>query len=309
MKITPITNINFSKFINKSALVETVHGTFFGTFGYFKDNMALYEGEFVKHIIQLEDIIKFICEDTKGLKNVGSMVSTENDENPHDEKKRTHDHTIKDNSRGKLIHENFSVLLRDRLKSKFFGNISEEVVNQENEFTMTEAEIAKRDRMADAMLNSSNFKPKLKGKDTKENAAHRIATFKIMGGGRKDSGYEPGLFSGGRDESAPKRTRSQRRDDARLTMGDKSEKKSDKKVLKSTRKKIANTNRTTGLSGSSKNVPKNRQQAEKQKASRKTVTDRKTFANLKGSDKLTLAAYRKRRLAKNLKSSRYSVSK
>ena len=174
---------------------------------------------------------------------------------------------------------------------------------------MTEAEIAKRDRMADAMENSSNFKPKLKGKDTKENAAHRIATFQVMGGGRKKSGYEPGLFSGGRDESAPKRTRSQKRDDARITMGDKSQEKSDKKVLKSTRKKIPNTNRTTGLSGSSKNVPKNRQKAERQKASRKTVTDRKTFANLKGSDKLTLAAYRKRRLAKNLKSSRYSVSK
>jgi len=309
MKITPITNINFSKFINKSALVETVHGTFFGTFGYFKDNMALYEGEFVKHIIQLEDIIKFICEDTKGLKNVGSIVSTRNDENPHDEKKRKHDHTIKDNSRGELIHENFGVLLRDRLKSKFFGNVSEEVVNQENEFTMTEAEIAKRDRMADAMLNSSNFNPKLKGKDTKENAAHRIATFKIMGAGRNKSGYEPSLYSHGRDDSAPKRTRKQKEEDARVTMDDEAEKKYNKKVLKSTRKKIPNTNRTTGLSGSSKNVPKNRQKAERQKASRKKVTDRKTFANLKGSDKLSLAAYRKRRLAKNLKSSRYSISK
>ena len=208
-----------------------------------------------------------------------------------------------------MIHENFKVLLRDRLKSRFFGDISEEVVNQENEFTMTETEIAKRDRMADAMLNSSNFKPKLKGKDTKENAAHRIATFQVMGGGRKKSGYEPGLFSGGRDESAPKRTRSQKRDDARITMGDKSQKKYDKKILKSTQKKIPNTNRTTGLSGSSKNVPKNRQQAEKQKASRKKVTDRKTFANAKGSDKLTLSANRKRRLAANLKSSRYSASK
>lgn len=309
MKITPITNINFSKFINKSALVETVHGTFFGTFGYFKDNMALYEGEFVKHIIQLEDIIKFICEDTKGLKNVGSMVSTENDENPHDEKKRKHDHTIKDNSHGKPIHENFGVLLRDRLKSKFFGNISEEVVNQENEFTMTDPEIAKRDRMADAMLNSPNFKPKLKGKDTKENAAHRIATFQVMGGGRNKHGYEPSLYSHGRDDSAPKRTRKQKRNDARITMDDDGEKKYNKKLLKSTQKKIPNTNRTTGLSGSSKNVPKNRQQAEKQKASKKTVTGRKTWANAKGSDRSTMAANRKRRLAANLKNSPYFAGK
>ena len=354
MKITPITNINFSKFINKSALVETVHGTFFGTFGYFKDNMALYEGEFVKHIIQLEDIIKFICEDTKGLKDVGSMVSTENDENPHDEQKRKHDHTINDNSYGEPIHEeihkrgdnfvvttkgggrvlgthttkekalkqlaaveiskhsvneDFGVLLRDRLKSKFFGNISEEVVNQENEFTMTDPEIAKRDRMADAMLNSPNFKPKLKGKDTKENAAHRIATFQVMGGGRNKHGYEPSLYSHGRDDSAPKRTRKQKRNDARITMDDDGEKKYNKKLLKSTQKKIPNTNRTTGLSGSSKNVPKNRQQAEKQKASKKTVTGRKTWANAKGSDRSTMAANRKRRLAANLKNSPYFAGK
>jgi len=295
-QVNSFDDINLDKLLNKAILVETTDGTYFGTFGKFKGKWALYEDTFVKNIIVPENIVKVVCE------NVKIVIDKP-------EKKRKHKHTIVDNSDGELIQENVKLLLRDRLKSRFFGDISEEVVNPENEFTMTEAEIAKRDRMADAMENSSNFKPKLKGKDTRKNAAHRIATYKVLGGGRKDSGYEPGLFSGGRDESAPKRTRSQKRDDARITMGDKSQKKSDKKVLKSTRKKIANTNRTTGLSGSSKNVPKNRQKAERQKASKKTVTDRKTFANLKGSDKLTLAAYRKRRLAKNLKSSRYSVSK
>ena len=292
-------NKNITDFMNKRILVETTNGVYFGILGTFKNKLALYEADYVKNIIIPENVISVLCENIKtNIKKIDKP-----------EKKRKHDHTIVDNSDGELIHENFKVLLRDRLKSRFFGDISEEVVNQENEFTMTETEIAKRDRMADAMLNSSNFKPKLKGKDTKENAAHRIATFQVMGGGRKKSGYEPGLFSGGRDESAPKRTRSQKRDDARITMGDKSQKKYDKKILKSTQKKIPNTNRTTGLSGSSKNVPKNRQQAEKQKASRKKVTDRKTFANAKGSDKLTLSANRKRRLAANLKSSRYSASK
>ena len=295
-QVNSFDDVNLDKLLNKAILVETTDGTYFGTFGKFKGKWALYEDTFVKNIIIPENIVKVVCE------NVKIVIDKP-------EKKRKHRHTIVDNSDGELIHEDVKLLLRDRLKSRFFGDISEEVVNPENEFTMTEAEIAKRDRMADAMENSSNFKPKLKGKDTRKNAAHRIATYKVLGGGRKDSGYEPGLFSGGRDESAPKRTRSQKRDDARITMGDKSQKKSDKKVLKSTRKKIPNTNRTTGLSGSSKNVPKNRQKAERQKASKKTVTDRKTFANLKGSDKLTLAAYRKRRLAKNLKSSRYSVSK
>ena len=289
-------NINFSKFFNKSVLVEITDGIYFGKFGQFKGKLALYEGEYVKKTFNSEDIIKFICEDTKIVID-------------KPEKKRKHDHTCKDNSDGELIHEDFGVLLRDRLKSKFFSNISEEVVNQENEFTMTEAEIAKRDRMADAMLSSSNFKPKLKGKDTRENAAHRIATFKILGGGRNKHGYEPSLFTHGRDDSAPKRTRKEKLNQARMTMRDKAQDKYDKKVLDSTQRKIPNTNRTTGRSGSSKSVPKNRRKAERQKASKKKVTNRKTFANAKGSDKISLAQYRKNRLEKNLKTSKYSASK
>ena len=334
-------NINFSKFFNKSVLVEITDGVYFGKFGQFKGKLALYEGEYVKKTFNSEDIIKFICEDTKIVID-------------KPEKKRKHDHTCKDNSDGELIHEeihkrgeefvvttegggrvlgthsteekakkqlaaieiskhsvneDFGVLLRDRLKSKFFSNMAEEVVNQENEFTMTEPEIAKRDRMADAMLSSSNFKPKLKGKDTRENAAHRIATFKILGGGRNKHGYEPSLYSHGRDDSAPKRTRKQKREDARVTMGDEAEDKYNKKVLNSTQRKIPNTNRTTGLSGSSKSVPKNRRKAERQKASKKKVTNRKTFANAKGSDKISLAQHRKNRLEKNLKTSKYSASK
>ena len=292
-------NKNITDFMNKRILVETTNGVYFGILGTFKNKLALYEADYVKNIIIPENVISVLCENIKtNIKKIDKP-----------EKKRKHDHTIVDNSDGELIHENFKVLLRDRLKSRFFGDISEEVVNQENEFTMTDAEIAKRHRMADAMLNSPNFKPKLKGKDTKENAAHRIATFQVMGGGRNKHGYEPSLYSHGRDDSAPKRTRKQKRNDARITMDDDGEKKYNKKLLKSTQKKIPNTNRTTGLSGSSKNVPKNRQKAEKQKASRKKVTDRKTWANAKGSDKLTLSANRKRRLAANLKNSPYFAGK
>ena len=94
-----------------------------------------------------------------------------------------------------------------------------------------------------------------------------------------------------------------------MTMRDKAQDKYDKKVLDSTQRKIPNTNRTTGLSGSSKSVPKNRRKAERQKASKKKVTNRKTFANAKGSDKISLAQYRKNRLEKNLKTSKYSASK
>jgi len=292
-------NKNITDFMNKRILVETTNGVYFGILGTFKNKLALYEADYVKNIIIPENVISILCENIKtNIKKIDKP-----------EKKRKHDHTIVDNSDGELIHENFKVLLRDRLKSRFFGVISEEVVNPENEFTMTDPEIAKRDRMADAMLNSPNFKPKLKGKDTKENAAHRIATFQVMGGGRNKHGYEPSLYSHGRDDSAPKRTRKQKRNDARITMDDDGEKKYNKKLLKSTQKKIPNTNRTTGLSGSSKNVPKNRQKAERQKASKKTVTDRKTWANAKGSDRLTMAANRKRRLAANLKNSPYFAGK
>lgn len=340
-QVNSFDNVNLDKLLNKDILVETTDGTYFGTFGKFKGKWALYEDTFVKNVIIPENIVKVICENVKIVidkpekkrKHRHTIVDNSDGELIQEEIHKRGDefvvtteggekvlgtHPTKEKAQKQLaaieiskhsVNEDVKLLLRDRLKSRFFGDISEEVVNQEHEFTMTEPEIAKRDRMADAMLRSPNFKPKLKGKDTKENAAHRIATFQIMGAGRNKSGYEPSLFSHGRDDSAPKRTRSQKRDDARVTMGDKAEDKYNKKVLKTTRRKIPNTNRTTGLSGSSKNVPKNRQKAERQKASKKTVTDRKTFANLKGSDKLNLAAYRKRRLAKNLKTSRYSASK
>jgi len=291
-----IINKNITNFTNKNVLIEMTDGVCFGTLGTFKDKLAIYEGNYVKNIIIPENIISILCENTKTIvKKIDKP-----------KEKRKHDHTIVDNSDGELIHENFKVLLRDRLKSRFFGDIAEEVVNPENEFTMTEPEILKRDHMADAMLNSPNFKPKLKGKDTKENAAHRIATFQIMRHARNKHGYEPSLFTHGRDDSAPKRTRKEKLNQARMTMRDKAQDKYDKKLLKSTQKKIPNTNRTTGLSGSSKNVPKNRKEAEKQKASRKSVTSRKTFANAKGSAKLTMAAHRKNRLAKNLKTSPYA---
>jgi hypothetical protein len=104
--VNSIIDVNLSSLIGKKALIESNDGIFFGTFGFFKDKMALYEGDFVKKTFISENIIKFICEGSKFVKrDVGSMVSTRNDKNPHDEKKRKHDHTITDNSRGELIHE------------------------------------------------------------------------------------------------------------------------------------------------------------------------------------------------------------
>lgn len=340
-QVNSFDNINLDKLLNKDILVETTDGTYFGTFGKFKGKWALYEDTFVKNIIIPENIVKVICENVKIVidkpekkrKHRHTIVDNSDGELIQEEIHKRGDefvvtteggekvlgtHPTKEKAQKQLaaieiskhsMNENVKLLLRDRLKSRFFGNISEEVVNPENEFTMTDPEILKRDNMADAMLRSPKFKPKLKGKDTKENAAHRIATFQIMGPGRNKHGYEPSLYSHGRDDSAPKRTRKQKRNDARITMDDEGEKKYNKKLLKSTRKKIANTNRTTGLSGSSKNVPKNRQKAERQKASKRTVTDRKTFANARGSDRSTMAANRQRRLAANIKNSPYFAGK
>jgi len=165
-----------SDFLNKKVLLETSSKNIFGVLGKFKGNFAIYEDTYVKGIIDPETITKIICENVKILVD-------------KPETKRRHDHTCKYNSDDKLIHENNSLLLRDRLKAKFFTNISEEIVNHENEFTMTTKEIYKRDRTAEAMLARSDFKPELKNGDTKEEAAHRIATDIVMSG-RQGKGYK-----------------------------------------------------------------------------------------------------------------------
>jgi len=143
-------------------------------------------------------------------------------------------------ARKKNISEGAKLLLKEKLASIFF---KEEIVNPENEFTMTDDEIFERDQYADAMLNDPKFNPTLQNNDTKEEAAFRIATHKIIGqrsgGSTKGKGYERGVFDNlegsrkkrraGRDMIKGDKTESDRRKTETIT---------DKRGRKVTRKKV-----------------------------------------------------------------------
>lgn len=210
-----------SDFLNKKVLLETSSKNIFGVLGKFKGNFAIYEDTYVKGIIDPETITKIVCENFKILvdkpekkrKHDHTCKDNSDGELIHEEIHKRGDefvvtteggervlgtHPSKEKAEKQLaaieiskhsVNEDFSLLLRDRLKSRFFTNISEEVVNHENEFTMTTKEIYKRDRTAEAMLARSDFKPELKNGDTKEEAAHRIATDIVMSG-RHGKGYK-----------------------------------------------------------------------------------------------------------------------
>lgn len=188
-------------------------------------------------------------------------------------------------SKARQMSESASLLLREKLKSMFFG---EEVVNPENEFTMTDAEIQDRDKRAESMLASPNFNPQLKKGDTKEEAAHRIATAAVIGerGGR---GHERGLFGGEDERKSEKYSRRKTRDLRRLTRGDKSEKKYEK---------------TRKISASSKAATKNPEETKKARRGKKA--ERRTFANLKAAKDKTFGETRKIRDEKTASESRYA---
>ena len=301
--VNSISDLNLNKLIGKKALLESDEGTFFGTFGQFKGNCALYEGEFLKKVVYSQNIVKIICE------NVKIIIDKP-------EKKRKHDHTVVDNSDGELIqeeihkrgdkyvvttegggrvlgthptkekalkqlaaveiskrsvNEDISLLLCDRLKTRFFGNITEEVVNKDNEFSMSPAEIRDRDRRADAMLRSKSFNPQLKNGDTKEEAAHRIATAQVIdersGNGHKGAD----LFS-----SREGLTRKQRKGAKRQLQGGKDFEKREKAITKKSR---------TG--GNRKTPARNPEKADEQTRRKKFVTDRRTVANIPGTQGAT----------------------
>jgi hypothetical protein len=301
--VNSISDLNLNKLIGKKALLESDEGTFFGTFGQFKGNCALYEGEFLKKVVYSQNIVKIICE------NVKIIIDKP-------EKKRKHAHTITDNSDGELIqeeihkrgekyvvttegggrvlgthptkekalkqlaaveiskrsvNEDISMLLCDRLKTRFFGSITEEIVNKDNEFSMSPAEIRDRDRRADAMLRSKSFNPQLKNGDTKEEAAHRIATAQVIDA-RSGNGYKGAdLFS-----SVEGLTRKQRKGAKRQLQGGKEFEKREKAITKKSR---------TG--GNRKTPARNPEEADEQTRRKQRVTNRRTVANIRGTQGAT----------------------
>jgi hypothetical protein len=293
-------NVNFNKYIGKKILAETVDGTYYGTLGTFKNNLAIFKNGEVQRAFEPNKLLKFVCEDVKLIykfptdeflqekkihrggkilvtnKTGTKVLGTHETEAAADAQL---DAIHASQARQGKIHESSELLLKELIKNKWF--VKEEVVNPGNEFTMTNAEIQARDKRAEAMLRSKKFNPKLKGKDTKENAAHRIATYMIMAE-RGGKGYEGGLF-GREDERKEKQySRRQTRDLRRLTRGDKAEDKYEKTVrpgrkrektaTKGTskeRRKFANVGGTEGERFTKASEKRNKQTVERSRYAKK----------------------------------------
>jgi|688.fasta_scaffold206582_1 hypothetical protein len=291
-------NINFNKYMGKKVLAETVDGTYYGTLGTFKNNLAVFKNGEVQRTFEPNSLLKFVCEDAKlcykfttdeflqekkvhrggkilvtnkaGTKVLGTHTTEAAADAQLD---AIHASQAR---RGKL-HESSELLLKEQIKNKWF--VKEEVVNPANEFTMTNAEIQARDKRAEAMLRSGKFNPKLKNGDTKEEAAHRIATFMIMSQ-RSGKGYEGGLFGREDERSEKKYSRRQTRDLRRLTRGDKAEDKYEKRVRPGRKRE------KTATKGTSK--------------------ERRTFANVGGTEGERFTKASEKRNKQTVERSRYA---
>lgn len=283
-QLSDFNTVNFSKFMGKKVLAETTDGTFFGVLGTVKNKPAIYKNEILEKVLDSDKLLKFVCENTK--------LTFKYPVNDFLQEKKIHKggkilvtnkagtkvlgtHTTEaaadaqlnaihaNQAKSKKMHESSELLLKENIKNKFF--IKEEVVNPGNEFTMTNAEIQDRDKRAESMLASPNFDPVLKNGDTKEEAAHRIATAAVIGE-RSGKGYQGGLFGGEDERKEKKYSRRETRDLRRLTRGDKEEKKYEK---------------TRGSRGSEKTATKTPEDTRKARQGKKA--ERRTFSNVKGT--------------------------
>lgn len=299
-KVTNISNVNFSNMIGKKVLAETVDGTFYGVLGTVKNNPAIYKNGNLERALEPEKLLKIVCE---GVKYVFKIPTNEflQEKKIHRGGKilvtnkagtkilGTHETEAAADAqldaihasqarRGKL-HESTELLYKENIRNKFF--VKEEVVNPGNEFTMTNAEIQERDKRAEALLKNPKFKPKQVGKDkTRENSAHRVATYMVMQE-RGGKGYEPGLFGGEDERKSEKYSRRKTRDLRRLTRGDKTEEKYEKR-----RRGKRNLERTA------KKIPGKK-------------NERRTFSNVKGTKGARFKDAARQRSEKTFKASRY----
>lgn len=321
--ITDFSKINFTKFLGKKVLAETIDGVFYGLLGTSKTGFGVYKNGTLQRTLEEGKLLKFVCEDTKYVfkfptnefleeKKVhrgGKILVTnkagtkvlgthESEASADSQLKAIHASQAR---RGKL-HESSELLLKESIKNRWF--VKEEIVNPDNEFTMTDDEIYERDKIADKILNDPKKlakiknKSKKKGTDTDEEKAHRVATYIVLshrkgGGSKKGAGYQSGLFQ---DLEGSKSKRRAGRD---LVKGDKTEQGRRKKETKTTKtgKKVTRNIVKSGKKGIIK--PKYREEAEKLQKQRKKVPEymRRRSANLTGAEGMTRAQFAKARRA------------
>jgi len=308
MNNTTPNTLDFSKFIGKSALVETTDGHYFGKFGKFKGNYALYEGEFVKKIIVPENIIKFFCEDTRyaPILTVPKKKKKDREKNDDDDDTATASNSNNINlvpslqifnpvgasavnHRTSDISESFSILLRDRLKSKFFNKLDEEIVNNQNEFTMTSNEIIRRDLTTEKLRSKPTTLVPING-DNPDEMKYRLGTHIHMKK-RGSNGYSHVVFHSNRSTGT---------DHTHTRWGGWGT------------RAIAKSNRELGRDGGVRKsggklgaASRDAITAQKQKAGKRKVTGPFVNTGNSGALKPTLGSFRQARKRKSLKTNLY----
>ena len=216
------TELDLTPFRGKKTLVETVKGDYYGILGVFKNTFALFEGDQVAKVLDASEITKVVCEGTRVVileKNVPndsekwsdckSQAKSKFDVYPSayanawaskcykkkggtwkkvneelDNKMKNLNEEI---SKGKSKSD-IDLILRERLKDRFFGQISEDIVNKDNKGKLTPQSSNPRAKSRDKIREKVKDRAKVvtgpKDKngnkirdDTPEEAGYRLATF------------------------------------------------------------------------------------------------------------------------------------
>lgn len=339
--VETISHADLTPFLGKKALVETVNKTYCGILGTFKGNYAIFENNTLKRSFNTDAITKFVCEGVKISVNFnmgkdttllqekivhrGGKVLVTNEAGSkvlgtHDSeasaKKQLHAIHI---SQAKHVHENSELLLKDNIRARFFA--TEEVVHPDHEFTMTDDDIYERDQIADDLLSGkgkwAGKLDKLKSKkgETREETAHRFATYLVVCKKRGSDGggsYEKGLFHGDEKKDSRRKRRSGR---DLVKRGPEAEARRKKETVHfsnvKTRKerKFKRNVIKSGKKGVIK--PEFKQQAAELRKKKKAIPAeffRKT-ANLKGAAGTTRAKFGKMRAENEVRRSMYKRTK
>jgi len=219
------TELDLAPFRGKKTLVETNNGNHYGVLGIFKNNFALFEDGEMSKMIDPAEVTKVVCEDTRVVileKNkpndpekwsaCKSQAKNKFDVYPSAyanawaskcyKKKGGSWRTVKEDINLKAEFTNkaqksTNLILQERLKDRFFNQISEDIVNKDNKGKLTPQASNPRAKSRDDIREKVKGKAKVvtgpKDKngnkirdDTPEEASYRLATYiELMKKGKK----------------------------------------------------------------------------------------------------------------------------
>jgi hypothetical protein len=216
------TELDLMSFRGKKTLVETHNGNHYGTLGIFKKNFALFEDGEISKVIDPAEVTKVVCEDTrvvileknvpndsKKWSNCKSQAKSKFDVYPSayanawaskcykkkggtwkkvNEELDNKMKNLKEEISKETAKSDIDLILRERLKHRFFGQISEDIVNKDNKGKLTPQKTNPRAKSRDKIREKVKDRAKVvtgpKDKngnkirdDTPEEAGYRLATF------------------------------------------------------------------------------------------------------------------------------------